>query len=378
MFSSHKQLLLDAEAQLDHDRLIAIINSLTDGFLAVDEQGVIKLSNSTALDLLDANTLQNKNIYHVLRLVDKVGKNIDLLKIAQDLKSTRSYTTRDFRLMLSDGSLINLHFNISAVRSGYGSKSSGGFVIIFRDITREKNLEAERDEFISVVSHELRNPVTIAEGGVSNAVLLAEQSHLPESIMHSLKSAHQQLMFLESLINDLAMLSRADRGKLGLSIEAVDLPGLIESLVHDYKSFAANKSLELKSNLDPDASKIDSSQLYVHEILQNFISNSIKYTEKGTITIISEALPGSVSITVSDTGIGVDQSEQPKLFNKFFRSQDFRVRQISGTGLGLYVSAKLAHLLGGNISMKSEMNRGSSFTLTLPSSAYRELPKKPA
>lgn len=375
MFGKDKKSIADKN-RLERSRLADVINCLDDGLVVVDEQGTIELSNGMALDLLDSNMLQGKNLYHAMQLVDKTGKSVDLLKIVHDLKNTKkSFTSHDFGMMLNDGSLINLYFNVSPIRTGFGVRSKDGFVVLFRDITREKNIENERDEFIGVVSHELRNPVTIAEGGVSNAVLLSEKSHLPESITHSLKTAHEQLVFLESLINDLSMLTRADRGKLGMSVEPIDVSVIINALIHDYQPFAENKGLELKTNLDPDANKITSSQLYVREILQNFISNSLKYTEKGGLTISSEALPGSVSLSVTDTGIGIDRTEQAKLFAKFFRSQDFRVRQISGTGLGLYVSAKLARLLGGNISMRSELNKGSTFTLTLPNSVYRGMPK---
>jgi two-component system, OmpR family, phosphate regulon sensor histidine kinase PhoR len=181
-----------------------------------------------------------------------------------------------------------------------------------------------------------------------------------------LKAAHEQLVFLGSLINDLAMLSRADRGKLSSGLEEVDINHLLQQLQNDYQPQANKKGLLIEIDSAPDMVKIMGSKLYIYEILQNFITNSIKYTDKGRIIVKAENISGQIRIGISDTGIGIDKFEQPKLFNKFFRSEDFRVRQISGTGLGLYISAKLASLMGGSIEMRSELNVGSTFSLLLP------------
>jgi len=311
-----------------------------------------------------------------MHLVDKAGSQFDLFAAIKTANG--SFTNRDLRLSLGENDHINVYVSSSPVRATFGDTTKTGYVLIIRDITREKNLEDERDEFISVVSHELRNPVAIAEGSLSNAVLLAERSHLPDTIVHTLHSSHEQIVFLASLINDLAMLSRADRGRLALSIDQVDIVELVNSLVHDYQPQAAKKGLELKAEAAKSLPKIFSSQLYIREILQNFVTNALRYTAKGGITIKVSASDAGVSLSVADTGYGIDNNEQAKLFTKFFRSEDFRVRQINGTGLGLYVSAKLARLLGGSITLASELNKGSTFTLNLASSAYRATPQAAA
>jgi signal transduction histidine kinase len=140
-------------------------------------------------------------------------------------------------------------------------------------------------------------------------------------------------------------------------------------LQNDYQPQANKKGLLIEIDCPSDFTKIRGSKLYIYEILQNFVTNSIKYTDKGKITVKAENIGGQIQISISDTGIGIDKFEQPKLFNKFFRSEDFRVRQISGTGLGLYISAKLAGLMGGSIDMHSELNVGSTFSLLLPINA---------
>jgi len=349
-------------------RLPEFINSIGDGFVVIDEQGQVEMANSMAHNMLDTNVLEGKAIKEVLHLCDSSKADVDLMELIK-VSPTR-FTSRDYLLKLGPNELMNVFISVMPLQAAFGKASGGGSAILIRDITHEKNLENERDEFISVASHEMRTPVAIAEGSISNAILLAERSHLPDTIMHVLKSSHQQLVFLGSLINDLATLSRADRGKLAVSLEEVDISQLVLQLEADYQPQASKKDLIFRADPVKDIPKIYGSKLYIYEILQNFVTNAIKYTEKGLITVKAELMSDAVTITVTDTGIGIDKAEQPKLFTKFFRSEDFRVRQAGGTGLGLYISAKLASLLGGSITFHSELNKGSTFSLQLPLSVY--------
>jgi signal transduction histidine kinase len=369
---SASKLFETAQNQLDHNRLFALINSINDGIISIDDQGIIKLSNGVALGLLDTNSLDGKPIGQVLKLTDKAGRQIDSFDLIK--KSGNGLTSRDYSLKNGPQSEIHIYMSIAPVRAAYGKTSPDGHVIILRDITLEKTRDDERDEFISVASHELRSPVTIAEGGISNALLLAERSHLPDTILQSLKSAHQQMVFLMALINDLALLSRADAGHNALLVEEVDITKLVAELNSDYQPQAAKKGIGLEITVSHLPPKVFTSRLYVKEILQNLITNAIKYTEKGMVKVNVSADSNTTSFQVQDTGIGIDKLDLAKLFTKFFRSEDYRVRQNSGTGLGLYISAKLANLISGRILAASELNRGSSFTLIIPNSIYHSPP----
>jgi two-component system, OmpR family, phosphate regulon sensor histidine kinase PhoR len=349
---------------LDHNRLLVLINSMADGVVAVDENLKVALTNSQALEVLDVNELRGKQLNQILDLVDKNDAKIDIETLVS--KISEPFNTRDWRLKYKDGSLINLAFNVSPVHLSFGRQSNGGWVILLRDITAEKSLEEEREDFISVASHELRTPITIAEGNVSNAMMLVDKGGSMETMQKTLSVAHDQIIFLGNLINDLAMLSRADRGKLALSIESFDVKKMIEVLASDYRSQAEKKGLQLIVLADDELGSLSSSQLYVREILQNFITNSLKYTVKGSITLSAKPLKNGIEFSVSDTGIGISKSEQAKLFSKFFRSDDWRVKKISGTGLGLYVTGKLIRLLGGQISQESQLDEGTEFKVFIP------------
>src|SRR3989344_4360545 len=353
-------------ADLERERLLSLINSMADGVIALDQKTQIVAYNGAALNILDMNSsMLNKPITTVLQLYDKTNKAIDMPAFIRDIKTGVSY--RDYSLHYRDGSVSNLYLNIAPVHLGFGKEGERGYVLLLRDITKEKSLEEERDEFISVVSHELRTPIAIAEGNISNAKFVAEKSGDLSQIKTTLNQAHEQITFLSGLINDLATLSRAERGNLSIDIEPINTHALIEELAKDYEDEATKKNLQITTQSDPALEILKSSKLYVKEILQNFITNAIKYTEQGGVTIGADLRPGGVLFSVKDTGIGISKSDQQKIFHKFFRSEDYRTRKNSGTGLGLYVAMKLAKILHAEIGVASELHNGSTFNIFIPS-----------
>lgn len=352
-------------AELERERLITLINSMADAVVSIDENANVILYNGAVLSIFDTNkSLIGENIEDVVTIVDKNNQKVDIKNYITGLETQKS--TRDFKIRGHDGAYTNLYVSVAPIRLGYGKKGNQGFVMVFRDITREKSLEEERDEFISVVSHELRTPIAISEGDVGNALFLAEKMNADKQIINPLKQAHAQILFLSSMINDLATLSRAERGKLNVEIEKINTHDLILELEKDYKTQANDKGLTLETDIDPALELLSSSRLYVREILQNFITNAIKYTEKGKVTISAHNSPGGVMFEISDTGIGISKPDQEKVFDKFFRSEDYRTRASSGTGLGLYVTMKLARLIRAEIDIDSEVNKGSRFSIKIP------------
>jgi two-component system phosphate regulon sensor histidine kinase PhoR len=353
------------QAKIDHERLNSLVNSMADGVLAVDNDMNIVLSNGAALNVLDINnTLRGRKLGSVMKLQDKNKNPADIEKLVSE--TTTPATSRDFVLIYDDKSTINLYLSIAPVHLGYGSTGKQGYVLMLRDITHEKSLEEERDEFISVVSHELRTPIAIAEGDISNAQFIAEKSGGSSDVVQALKEAHTQVLFLADMINDLSTLSRAERGKLNIEVEDIDVPGLVEELKAGYVPQATEKGLKLTTEVAEGAKILKSTTLYVREILQNFMTNALKYTEEGSITLSAKPAEHGITFIVRDTGIGISKGDQERIFDKFFRSEDFRTRKTNGTGLGLYVTIKLARLLHAEIEVQSELNKGSAFTIFIP------------
>jgi two-component system phosphate regulon sensor histidine kinase PhoR len=353
-------------SQIEHDRLTSLVNSMADGVIAVDRFTKVVVYNGAALNILDVNSsIRGKSADEIFHLIDKNNQPVDAIRFIRDIK--KPTIDESLRVQYPDGSTGNLYLSISPVSHSYGTAAhQSGYVIVLRDITHSKSLEEERDEFISVVSHELRTPIAIAEGNISNAQFTANKTGDIDKIKASLKDAHDQILFLSAMINDLATLSRAERGKLVAEVEPLNVHDLVSDLAANYRDQAKKKGLELHYHLSPHLEVLSSSKLYVREILQNFITNAIKYTEKGSVTIEAKPKSGGVEFAISDTGIGISHADQEKIFDKFFRSEDYRTRQHKGTGLGLYITIKLARIIHAEIEVTSKLNKGSRFVIFIP------------
>lgn len=368
--SDEERELLDKtskESAFERQRLLSLINNMGEAVVATDAEGKIIIYNAAVLELLDTNqTLDNKSLDNILKLKDKAGKIVKPTSLLQHAKT--GTTNTDLMHEFGPGDHMNIYINIASIKLGFKDETGTGFIIIMRDITKEKSLEEERDEFISVVSHELRTPVAIAEGNISNAVFATGKKADKKVIKSALNEAHDQVVFLSNMINDLATLSRAERADVKVEYSTIDPAELLHTIVPEYKQDALDKGLELSGTAAKGVKKIRTSELYLREILQNFITNSLKYTKKGTVLVhVRSNVAGDAVFSVTDTGIGLSKSDQKHIFEKFFRSEDFRTRESSGTGLGLYVTAKLAHKIGAEITVESKLNKGSTFTIRVPS-----------
>ena len=352
----------DKKSLSEHQRMITLINNITDAILSTDEHGIINTYNSAALNLIDTNSgINGEHISQVLNLETTDKKPIDIFK---ELTKSSAIRQRDDVLMkIEDGDYIRLEVTLAPVQGG-DKMTPDGYVLILRDITKTKSLEEERDEFISVVSHELRTPIAIAEGSLSNAKLLVERkmtSKIPEAIDES----HKQILFLARMINDLSTLSRAERG-VADETEIIDVTELAAQINSEYSPQASEKGLAFNLDIGGRLGVVKVSRLYLEEILQNFITNAIRYTQKGSITLsIKKNKSGEITFKVIDTGIGISKADIAKIFDKFYRAEDYRTRETKGTGLGLYVSAKLAKKLGCKIEVESRLNHGSTFGFKL-------------
>ena len=346
----------------EHQRMITLINNITDAILSTDEHGIINTYNSATLNLIDTNNdIDGEHISQVLNLETTNKKPIDVFK-----ELTKSSTIRqrdDIIMPIDDKDYVRLEVTFAPVQGG-DKMTPDGYVLILRDITKMKSLEEERDEFISVVSHELRTPITIAEGSLSNAKLLIEHNMM-KKIPEAIDESHKQILFLARMVNDLSTLSRAERG-IADETEIINITELAAQINSEYSPQAEEKGLAFNLDIDGRLGSVKASRLYLEELIQNFITNSIRYTPKGSVTLsIKKNKTGEIVFKVIDTGIGISKADIGKIFDKFYRAEDYRTRETKGTGLGLYVSAKLAKKLGCKIEVESRLNHGSTFGFKL-------------
>jgi len=357
---------LNQTISFERTRLVSLINSMADAVIATDNKGLVVLYNGAALSLMNTNaSLEKQPLSHFMALYDEHGQHVDV--IAQTDKENRTLKRDDLHFISNENQQVDVALSVSPIRSNFGLGHEAGFIIVARDITKEKTLDEERNEFISVTSHELRTPIAIAEANISTALHPSVAASLKPEIRELLEQAHHNIIFLGDLVNDLTTLARAERGDLDINIKLVDPGELISQLALDYKEEAKAKGLEIVVNKQEGVKALLTSELYIREVLQNFITNALKYTEKGRITLgVVAAEHGGVKFSVQDSGIGISASDRKNIFSKFYRSEDYRTRQTRGTGLGLYITLKLAERVRGKIWFDSVLNKGSTFYLQVP------------
>ncbi|HMQ09561.1 MAG TPA: ATP-binding protein [Candidatus Nanoperiomorbaceae bacterium] len=360
---------LKTQIRVERQRMETIINSINDVIMHVSTRGNVKLYNAAALALLDTNQdINGKNVDDLLHLIDENGDKIMLSEFIRDSKVFRE--RNDLCHQYTDGQKINVFLSISPVRGIFDAtkarSSITGFILIMRDITKQKSLDDERDEFISVVSHELRTPVAITEGTLSNLEFILAKNNADKTLVDNVKQAHQQVLFLSQMVNDLSTLSRAQRG-VNMEPELIDLKLFIGELYNKYLPEA--KTHQLSFDIDSTATgTVSVARMAIEEIMQNLITNAIKYTREGGVVIGIRKVSGehAVEFFVRDTGIGISKSDQARVFQRFWRSEDYRTRETNGTGLGLHVVEQLAATIHTQIELKSRLNHGSTFSFKLP------------
>ncbi|HXH27009.1 MAG TPA: ATP-binding protein [Candidatus Acidoferrum sp.] len=351
-----------AQENFQRERLLTLVNSMGDAVVTTDEVGSVKVYNAAFLGLLDTNaSLVGKSIDEVLKLVDQNGRHVSIVEDARAIHKVFSRTDLSHRFNQEE--LIRLYVNVAPIHTDYLAHTEQGFIFIIRDITKEKTLEEERDEFIAIIGHELRTPVAIIEGNLSNIQLLQKRGAAAAIMERAANDAHDQIMYLAKLINDLATLSRAERGINTSGTEEINPTELLTELYKNFLPVAQKAGLRLDLDLSPHLPTIRSSRTYLEEILRNLISNGFKYTNEGSVTIIGHNTRSGVHLAIKDTGIGISKTDQKHIFDKFYRSEDYRTRESTGTGLGLYISKKLAEKLNLTITFESRLNHGSTFGL---------------
>lgn len=355
---SNKRLVLEKR------RIYGLMNSMTDAVLATDKNGTILEYNSATLELIDKNDNLHGKVYsEVFNIQNEAGEHIDLIAQARDTK--RSINRDDLYLFFSNNERARLKSIVTPLSSEY-EDSFNGYTLVFRDITREKSVEEERNEFISVISHELRTPVAVTEGSIELAKMANSKSGDNPDIKKPLSEAHDNVKYLGRLVNELVVLTMADSKDQKVEANTFSLVELINKIADDFRHEILNNSNQLKVEIEREVSEISSNQTIVTEVVQHLLSNANKFTNKGKITLRAKRQSKSrVVVEVIDTGAGIAKSAKKHVFEKFFQEADFSTREAGGSGLGLFVSKRLAVRLGGNLTFSSELKKGSVFRFTI-------------
>ena len=250
---------------------------------------------------------------------------------------------------------------VAAVRAG----ETTGAVVVLHDITELRKLERVRRDFVANVSHELRTPLTAIQGFAET--LLAGAIDDPQNRTRFLEIILEHSRRLARLTEDLLMLSKMDAERLELEIRRLSVPQIIDSCLETAQRRATEKDLRVSVDTPQRLPDIAGDRRRLAEVLQNLLDNAIQYTlPGGQIMVSAEAGEGEVIFTVSDTGIGIPKSDQPRIFERFYRVDVARSREAGGTGLGLAIAKHLVEVHGGRLWVESEVGQGSQFHFSVP------------
>ena len=351
-----------------------VINAIDDGVLAISKDGNIELINPSAQQIIgwDQGDALGLNWKSVLKLVTSDGKDVEDLEnpIAQSLsKNQPTHNDKLFLLTSSEKRIL-----VSIVSSPVGTDGEG-VIVVFRDITKEKAEEREQAEFISTASHEMRTPVASIEGYLGLALNPAT-AHIDEKARDFITKAHESAQHLGRLFQDLLDISKVEDGRMKNNPKIINVNEFLKNIFDGLATKADEKQLNyifmpdiidegkekslqpiFYANIDPD---------HFREVVSNLIENAIKYTPSGEVIVNITGDDKQISISVKDSGIGIPAEDIPHLFQKFYRVDNSDTREIGGTGLGLYLSRRLAEAMSGNLRVESKYKEGSTFYLEIP------------
>ena len=367
--SSLKNKLSAVESKSD-----VVINAIDDGVLAISKDGNIELINPSAQQIIgwDQGDALGLNWKSVLKLVTSDGKDVEDLEnpIAQSLsKNQPTHNDKLFLLTSSEKRIL-----VSIVSSPVGTEGEG-VIVVFRDITKEKAEEREQAEFISTASHEMRTPVASIEGYLGLALNPAT-AHIDEKARDFITKAHESAQHLGRLFQDLLDISKVEDGRMKNNPKIINVNEFLKDIFDGLATKADEKQLNyifmpdiidegkekslqpiFYANIDPD---------HFREVVSNLIENAIKYTPSGEVVVNVTGDDKQISVSVKDSGIGIPAEDIPHLFQKFYRVDNSDTREIGGTGLGLYLSRRLAEAMSGNLRVESKYKEGSTFYLEIP------------
>ncbi|MEI6040197.1 MAG: ATP-binding protein [Candidatus Berkelbacteria bacterium] len=239
------------------------------------------------------------------------------------------------------------------------------FFEYFVNYKKIQEIDKLKDEFISMVSHELKTPLATVKGYL-DMMLQGLTGKIDEKAKEHLLKIFANVQRLDVLINELLDVSRLEQDRMQFDMQPVNMKQVMDDVLTEISDQAKNKGLTIEHTPPAQLPPVFADPDRLHQIFTNIIGNAIKYTTEGGITILYSLDNGQVRITIKDTGLGMSKEDQKRLFERFYRIKNEKTADISGTGLGLWISKAIAKRMNGDIEVKSQENVGSEFTLVLP------------
>lgn len=340
----------------EKNRLSAILTSMTEGVMVLDRHGTILLVNAAFGEMFQ---LHNRQV--VGRSSLEVLRHYALIEMVKVVLDTLNSQSRELGLQLDQ----ERYFHVQASIVPNDKTQGVCAVLVFHDITEIKRLERVRKDFVANVSHELRTPLTSIKGYIE--ALLDGAKDDPERCLEFLRILQKHADRLNNIISDLLTLSQIESGQYIWKREPVKVADVVERAMAVLRPLAQKKQHQISVEIPEGLPAVIGDGEKLAQVMINLLDNAIKYTpDSGRIVIEAKPSADKIRISVADTGIGIPGKDLSRIFERFYRVDRARSRELGGTGLGLSIVKHIVEAHGGKVSVESEPGKGSRFTVSLP------------
>ncbi|UTL71640.1 two-component system histidine kinase PnpS [Bacillus halotolerans] len=348
--------------EMQRDRLLTVIENIGSGLIMIDGRGFINLVNRSYAKQFHVNPNQMlRRLYH------DAFEHEEVIQLVEEIFMTETKKCKLLRLPIK---IERRYFEVDGVPIMGPDDEWKGIVLVFHDMTETKKLEQMRKDFVANVSHEPKTPITSIKGFTETLLdgAMEDKEALSEFLSIILKESKR----LQSLVQDLLDLSKIEQQNFTLSIETFDAAKMLADIETLLKHKATERGISLQLNVPKDPLYVAGDPYRLKQVFLNLVNNALTYTpEKGSVAINVKPGETEIQIEVSDTGIGIQKEEIPRIFERFYRVDKDRSRNSGGTGLGLAIVKHLIEAHEGKIDVTSEPGRGTVFTVTLKRAAEK-------
>jgi two-component system phosphate regulon sensor histidine kinase PhoR len=342
-----------ASLERNRDQLRTVLDSMADGVIAVDREQTVLLVNHSVCRMFrfqEAGVI-GRPVYELIR-------NPQLLEWVAGALSNGQPVGGDLDVVGASSR------HLKARVAGVAAPSTTGAVVVVTDLSELRHLESVRQEFVANASHELKTPLASISACVETLIDGAAED--PEARRHFLGIVHEQAARLARLVQDMLALTRLESAGLEFALGSVSLTDVVETVRQRHTQNAARKRIDLRFGPGPDEVVLFAETEAVEHILDNLLDNAIKYTnDEGTVILRWRIENEFCVVDVEDTGIGIPQTQLSRVFERFYRVDRARSRELGGTGLGLSIVKHMTQAIGGSVTVSSRVGRGTVFSVRM-------------